>query len=61
MNHLRASVKVSPADHEREQNDQRFRRLLEAAPDAILEVDVNGRITLAMRPRRTCLAMLALI
>jgi PAS domain S-box-containing protein len=47
MNHLRASVKVSPVDHEREQNDQRFRRLLEAAPDAILEVDASGRITLA--------------
>lgn len=28
------------------QNGERFRRLLEAAPDAILEVNANGRITL---------------
>lgn len=28
------------------QNEDRFRRLLEAAPDAILEVDAHGRITL---------------
>ena len=28
-------------------NESRFRRLLEAAPDAILEVDAEGRITLA--------------
>ena len=28
-------------------NEARFRRLLEAAPDAILEVNADGRITVA--------------
>ncbi|MBZ5508641.1 MAG: PAS domain S-box protein [Acidobacteriia bacterium] len=34
-------------DQEIKQNDERFRLLLQAAPDAILEVDASGRITLA--------------
>ena len=46
----RASIDVSVggiADSATRQDEERFRRLLEAAPDAILEVDAGGRITLA--------------
>jgi PAS domain S-box-containing protein len=38
-----SSTDIGPAVH---QDGERFRRLLEAAPDAILEVDADGRITL---------------
>ena len=39
----------SSVDTASRHNEERFRRLLEAAPDAILEVDADGRITLANR------------
>src|SRR4051794_22452470 len=35
-----------PRGSEEERAEKRFRRLLDAAPDAILEVDVQGRIVL---------------
>jgi len=41
---LSAATDVDPALR---QNEDRFGRLLEAAPDAILEVNAEGRITLA--------------
>jgi PAS domain S-box-containing protein len=45
----RAKVEVSTGadvDPTSRQNEDRFRQVLEAAPDAILEVDADGRITL---------------
>lgn len=42
-----AEVCSTDVDPALRQNGERFRRLLEAAPDAILEVSADGRITLA--------------